>query len=1100
MRTQQGNQLLELLHQLNEVGQHLTQPLDSPDILQNIVDQIRNSLEADLVILYPYQPSEAQFIEPVVIAGQRLKPNSASSASSSLGQAAAAVLAQTDPVFAQNRPDFLKMLPSENGLNDKFLTHEQIQSMVAVPLRMLHEVVGVLFIAFRREVAFDLDRQLLIHGLTNYAAIAIKTAWEFEQLHLRRTKELKILQDIDSKISQTLNLQEILQTILNLTTRHIPADKAAIFLYHPHTNVLDRQAVITTNGNGVSPAKIISLGDEKGITRWVFESKRPVRVDNVRRDPNWREVYIEGTHDILSELDVPLLFDDEVTGIINFESTTEAAFSQADQEFLVTLAGQVVLAIRNAQAYEQQKHLAEERKALNKISQKIIGQLDSTRIFEFILDQALEITKSEVGTLMLYDPQRGDLWMAAERGVTESLRGRRHGLHEGITGWVASNKQMLNVGDISKLPWKSIHLPFIPGIRSELAIPLIEGHRLRGVINIESPEPNHFTPGDEQLLQEFADLAVITLKSSEGYREAKEGKAKLQALHNVAKEIIGQLEDPEHVMRTILKNAAILSKAEGVSLHLYNDGQADDIYRSHREGPQRELSIKHFDGSRAKQGIVAHVAETKRFYLTHGDAQNDPYYQGVPDIHCEVAVPILSNQNKLVGVLNLESPRLNAFDVDDVDLLELFAGQAVIAIQNARAYATATRRETRFRLLHEASQKLGEIADIEKLEEVFDIVARIAEKHTKSQVVIRRYDHETDDLVVVHTARWEQSSPVSRVGLSDPYFAAWVARNMQTLTVLDVKAPPLEAAGLTPTDPKTASSISTPIKIEGKLYGTLALTYGRTNRFGDDDIKLVEGLAQQLATAIQRLEATAAQQAAEHRAMTAEVMGSIGQQAFELAHRLSNDLGLVRSYVNDIREELDGLEDINPTIDTNLQNIVHDVQQVLTLSGDLKQALTKEVDVDPAEVPVSTLLHESMKAVSAHAAKAQVHFEFKEIDEAIEIYAVPKQVADIFRNLFMNAIESMPDGGKITLQTHKTMRYVEVNVIDTGIGIPLEKQDRIFDLLFSTKNSTGFGLWSARRVALENGGDLILKESQPEQGTTFTLRLLRADAQFRGEL
>ncbi|HRV94195.1 MAG TPA: ATP-binding protein, partial [Anaerolineae bacterium] len=152
------------------------------------------------------------------------------------------------------------------------------------------------------------------------------------------------------------------------------------------------------------------------------------------------------------------------------------------------------------------------------------------------------------------------------------------------------------------------------------------------------------------------------------------------------------------------------------------------------------------------------------------------------------------------------------------------------------------------------------------------------------------------------------------------------------------------------------------------------------------------------------------------------------------------------------------------------------------------------------EVPVSTLLHESMKAVSAHAAKAQVHFEFKEIDEAIEIYAVPKQVADIFRNLFMNAIESMPDGGKITLQTHKTMRYVEVNVIDTGIGIPLEKQDRIFDLLFSTKNSTGFGLWSARRVALENGGDLILKESQPEQGTTFTLRLLRADAQFRGEL
>ncbi|MCB0196053.1 MAG: GAF domain-containing protein [Anaerolineae bacterium] len=1100
MRNQQGDHILDVLHQLNALGQQLTHALHSPEILQHIVDLIRNTFEADLVVLHGYQQDEAQFITPVIVGGQFRETNSPASKHPPLGQAAIAVLNHTTPIMASTPLDFLTTLQNEDVATKQFLEHEHIQSLTALPLRVLDENVAVLFIAFRRPIAFEIDQQMLLHGLANYTAIAIKNAREFTSLHSRRTKELKILQDIDSRISKTLNLQDILQTILNLTATHIPTEKAAIFLYHAHTNVLDRQAVITTNGNGVSPEKIISLDEDKGITRWVFESKRPVRIDNVLRDPNWRDLYVEGSNNILSELDVPLLFDDEAIGIINFESTREAAFSRADQEFLVTLAGQVVLAIRNAQAYEQQKHLADERKALNKISQKIIGQLDSTRIFEFMLDQALEITKSEVGTLMLYDPQRGDLWMAAERGVTASLKGRRHGLHEGITGWVASNKETLNVGDITKLPWKSVHLPFIPGIRSELAIPLLEGNRLRGVINIESPKSNHFTLGDEQLLQEFADLAVITLKSAEGYREAKEGKAKLQALHNVAKEIIGQLEDPDHVMRTILKNAAILSKAEGISLHLYNDGQADDIYRAHRGGPQHELTIKHFDGSRAKRGIVAHVAETKRFYLTHGDAQNDPFYQGDGDIHCEVAVPILSNQNKLVGVLNLESPRLNAFDVEDVDLLELFAGQAVIAIQNARAYATATRRETRFRLLHEAAQKLGEIADIERLEEVFDIVARIAEKHTKSQVVIRRYDHETEDLVVVHTARWEESSPVSRVRLADPYFAAWVARNMQTLTVLDTKTIPPEITGLTPTDPKTASSISTPIKIEGRLYGTLALTYRKPHRFGDDDINLIEGLAQQLAIAIQRLEATAAQQAAEHRAMTAEVMGSIGQQAFELAHRLSNDLGLVRSYVNDIREELDGLEEINLTIDNNLQNIVHDVQQVLSLSGDLKHALTKEVDVDPAEVPVSTLLHESMKAVSPHAANAQVHFEFKEVDEDVEIYAVPKQVADIFRNLFMNAIESMPDGGKITLQTHKTMRYVEINVIDTGIGIAVEKQDRIFDLLFSTKNSTGFGLWSARRVALENGGDLILKESQPEQGTTFTLRLLRADAQFRGDL
>jgi signal transduction histidine kinase len=188
----------------------------------------------------------------------------------------------------------------------------------------------------------------------------------------------------------------------------------------------------------------------------------------------------------------------------------------------------------------------------------------------------------------------------------------------------------------------------------------------------------------------------------------------------------------------------------------------------------------------------------------------------------------------------------------------------------------------------------------------------------------------------------------------------------------------------------------------------------------------------------------------------------------------------------------------NPLINSNLQNILHDVQQVLLLSSDLKKVLVKEADVDPVAVPIGPLLHEAMQGVSTQSANAQVHFEFKDIDEEIEVYVVSKQIAALLHDLFRNAIEAMPEGGKITLQTHKTARYIEIDITDTGIGIPLEKQQRVFDLLFSTKGSTGFGLWSARRVALENNGDLILQESQPEQGTTFILRLPRADAQYRG--
>ena len=115
-----------------------------------------------------------------------------------------------------------------------------------------------------------------------------------------------------------------------------------------------------------------------------------------------------------------LLDGEEVIGVINFESIREGAFHQEDEVFFVTLAGQVVLAIKKAQAYEREKRFAEEGAVLNQISKEIVGQLDIDHVFDLILEKALELTKFTNGVLMLYDPDRNDLWMAAGRGVTEN--------------------------------------------------------------------------------------------------------------------------------------------------------------------------------------------------------------------------------------------------------------------------------------------------------------------------------------------------------------------------------------------------------------------------------------------------------------------------------------------------------------------------------------------------------------------------------------------------------------------------------------------------------------------------------------------------------
>src|SRR5260370_37266250 len=107
---------------------------------------------------------------------------------------------------------------------------------------------------------------------------------------------------------------------------------------------------------------------------------------------------------------------------MNFERIRESAFHKEGQDFLVTLAGQAVLAIKKAQAYEREKRLAAEGRVLNQISKEITSQLDLTYVFDLILEKALELTHTTTGTLEIYDPEQDNLQMAAERGVVKEKK------------------------------------------------------------------------------------------------------------------------------------------------------------------------------------------------------------------------------------------------------------------------------------------------------------------------------------------------------------------------------------------------------------------------------------------------------------------------------------------------------------------------------------------------------------------------------------------------------------------------------------------------------------------------------------------------------
>src|SRR5260221_10069091 len=726
--------LYNSLDQLHETGQLLTQQLESEQTLQATVDKIREATQADVVILYPYEADRQHFGLPPRIAGTLQASFLQGMGPSQPNDIVAVALQLGESIFAKESTDIYSRM--HNGVRrrkENFQQRENIRSTAVVPLRVGDESIGLLFINFRQPQRFDATQKKLIDVLAHYAAIAIKNAQEYDSLLQRRVRELEILQHIDRELNRSLDLASLLYTLLQLAHEHVPTEEASILLHNPKTQSLETAAAIGRHAEASRTQKIF-LQENKGITRWVAEHKQPVRIENVRLDLPWRDLHLPVAEDTVSELDVPLLDGEEVIGVLNFESTREAALSHADQDFIVTLAGQAVLAIKNAQAYEREKRLVAEAQVLNAISKEITSQLDITHIFDLILEKAMELTHATDGDLMIYDAERNDLWMAAERGVANEKKGLRQSLDQGVVGHVATHKQLRNVGDVSRPPWDEIYEEFIQVTRSELAVPMFEGNDIRGVLNVESPIPNHFSEGDERLLQGLAAMAVV-------------------------------------------------------------------------------------------------------------------------------------------------------------------------ALQNAERYEKAEREAQRFKLLYQAGQELGKIADVTQLEQAYEVVVHIAARQSQSQVVIYRYDEIHAELAL-HYAFHREAPLFERIKV-DEGLNGQVARERKTIVVDNSDNLPEGIVAVKQSDPRMHSFVIIPILFKDQYYGNLGLRHEDVGHFRGADISFFDWLAQQLGSTLYRLDTAQARQEFEQRAVAAEDMSSIGQSAFDVTHRLGNDLGLVETYITDIRSELE---------------------------------------------------------------------------------------------------------------------------------------------------------------------------------------------------
>lgn len=440
------------------------------------------------------------------------------------------------------------------------------------------------------------------------------------------------------------------------------------------------------------------------------------------------------------------------------------------------------------------------------------------------------------------------------------------------------------------------------------------------------------------------------------------------------------------------------------------------------------------------QGVMGRTAEVQTPILIEDVRKLPDYVPGIPGARCELAVPLVSKK-RLVGVLNVESPRLGAFSAEDIEPLMILGRQAAIAIDNARLYERLSKMTEGYRHLHEFNNRI------------------------LKSVSLGVYTVDRDIVITSWNSRMGEMSGV-------PAEQA-IGSRLQDLF------PNLSKEGVIERINQVLQS-GTKSKLRllhRQLDGTNRFQKRRLTPLKDGDettgvVIIVEDI-----TEFKRL---------LDQTIQSEKLAEIGRLTAGIAHEINNPLAMV-AYATELLKREKPLSNFQ---DEMLEKIEMEVDRLKTLTGGLL-SFSSDRESQNRLVNLNDLISEVIKLLRFELQRKSVQLETVFADIPV-ISADPNKLKQVVINLVMNAVHAMQGQGRIVLRTSLLRSgMLELLVEDDGPGIDPELQEQIFTPFFTTKDEgegTGLGLYICRNIINGHGGSIEL-ESHVGAGTIFRVRL-----------
>lgn len=322
---------------------------------------------------------------------------------------------------------------------------------------------------------------------------------------------------------------------------------------------------------------------------------------------------------------------------------------------------------------------------LLEVSAATTQTLDLDALLANVAEIIRKVIHYELFAIMLYHEKRQDLRIRYALGHREELvRNLALPLGEGITGTAAAGRQPVLVNDVRTDPR---YLNAVDAVRSELAVPMVVRQRLVGVIDLQSTRVAAFTSYDADLLRLIAARIATAIDNARLYRRVERQNRTLKALARISSEFSSILALDELLAKIATRVRGLIAY-DAFSILLVD--AAAGVLR-HRFSSRYDQRVN-IDNVPLGKGITGAAAEAREPVRVDDTAADPRYIASHPDIRSEVAVPLIV-QDRVVGVMDLESDRMGFFTEDHVRMLAMLAPQIASSIENARLYGELAARE-----------------------------------------------------------------------------------------------------------------------------------------------------------------------------------------------------------------------------------------------------------------------------------------------------------------------------------------------------------------------------------------------------------------------